>query len=346
LCFGKNFDMKEPGSDLRHIPEVMVQFMEILHPIAFGPLANAWVWMKPRGLDKLLEVASPPVVKKWQDFVEGCLEKRSAVEHELEKNPKPEGEVRKDFFHWLFKAVDPETGKRGYSEHELFAECELLTIAGSDTTSVVMSAAFFYLARRPEVQAKIAQEVKSVFSSYDEIKSGTKIMSCKYLTAFLNEAMRMTPPVAAEPSREVLPGGTTVGDHYFPAGLHVSTGLYCLSYNENVFPEPFKFSPERWIVDETGKGGPSAESVALAENGFCAFSYGTRGCVGKNLAWLEMRLVIAKTLWMYEVRPDPENRLGGGNRNGKPGRQTEDQYQIYDIFVAGRKGPMLQMRKR
>jgi len=84
----------------------------------------------------------------------------------------------------------------------------------------------------------------------------------------------------------------------------------------------------------------------LAENGFCAFSYGTRGCVGKNLAWLEMRLVIAKTLWMYEVRPDPENRLGGGNRNGKPGRQTEDQYQIYDIFVAGRKGPMLQMRKR
>jgi len=34
LCFGKNFDMKEPGSDLRHIPEVMVQFMEILHPVS------------------------------------------------------------------------------------------------------------------------------------------------------------------------------------------------------------------------------------------------------------------------------------------------------------------------
>ena len=209
----------------------------------------------------------------------------------------------------------------------------MLTIAGSDTTSVVLSAAFFYLSRRPDVQAKIAQEVKSIFSSYDEITSGSKIMSCKYLTAFLQEAMRMTPPVAAEPSREVLPGGTTVGDHYFPAGLHLSTGLYCLSYNSNVYPEPFKFRPERWIVDETGKEGSSAESVRLAEDGFCAFSYGTRGCVWKNLAWLE-------------IQADPKSRLGGGDRHGKPGRQTEDQYQIYDIFVSGRKGPMLQMRRR
>jgi cytochrome P450 len=302
--------------------------------------------LKPRGLDKLLAVASPPVIVKWQNFVADCLEKRSKDELEQEKNPKPEGEVRKDFFHWLFKAVDPETGKRGYDLDELYAECELLTIAGSDTTSVVLSAAFFYLARYPEIQAKLAQEVLSTFSSYNEIKGGNTIASCKYLTAFLQEAMRMTPPVAAEPSREVLPGGTTVGDHYIPAGLHVSTGLYCLSYNANIYPEPFKFRPERWIVDESGKEGSSADSVALAENGFCAFSYGTRGCVGKNLAWLEMRLVMAKTLFMYELQADATNKLGGGDVNGKPGRQVEDQYQVYDIFVSNRKGPVIQMKKR
>lgn len=209
-----------------------------------------------------------------------------------------------------------------------------------------MSAAFFYLAKQPGIQAKIAQEVRSTFASYNEIKSGSKLVSCKYLTAFLQEAMRMTPPVAAEPSREVLPGGTSVDNHYFPAGLHVSTGLYCLSYNSNVYPEPFKFRPERWIVDESGKEGSSAESVALAESGFCAFSFGTRGCVGKNLAWLEMRLAVAKTLWMYEVQGVANNNLGGGDRKAQPGRQVEDQYQIYDMFVANRKGPMLQMRKR
>lgn len=299
------------------------------------------MWLKPRGLDCLLAVASPPVVLKWQNFVAECLDKRSKVEQELEKNPKPEGEVRKDFFHWLFKAVDPETGERGYDLDELYAECELLTIAGSDTTSVVLSAAFFYLARNPDIQAKLAQEVLSTFSSYSEIKGGSKISSCKYMTAFLQEAMRMTPPVAAEPGREVLPGGTTVEGHFIPEGFHVSTGLYCLSYNENIYPEPFKFRPERWIAGEA-----SAESLAMAEDAFCAFSFGSRGCVGKNLAWLEMRLVIAKMLWSFEVKADATNKLGGGDLKSMPGRQGEDHYQIYDIFVAGRKGPMVHVKRR
>ena len=60
--------------------------------------------------------------------------------------------------------------------------------------------------------------------------------------------MRTTPPVAAEPSRTVLRGGTTVDGHYIPQAQRVSTGLYCLSYNPDVYPEPSRFRLERWIV--------------------------------------------------------------------------------------------------
>lgn len=171
-------------------------------------------------------------------------------------------------------------------------------------------------------------------------------MSCQYLTAFLEEALRMTPPLSAEPSRAVLKGGTTVDGHYIPEGLHVSTGLYCLSFNKDIYPEPFTFRPERWIVAEDKNDGSSAESVAAARNAFCTFSAGSRGCVGKNLAWLEMRIVIAKTLWMFELRADPTNKLGGGDPQGKPGRQREDEYQTYEMFVSNRKGPIVQLRKR
>jgi len=286
------------------------------------------------------------VAVQWLNFVEKCLADRTEVQKDLELHPKPDNEVRKDFFYWLFRAEDPETGERGYTLNELFGECELLTIAGSDTTSIVLSAAFFYLSRQPSVQSKLATEILSTFSSYDEIKSGSKIMSCKYLTAFLEEAMRMTPPVSAEPARVVLQGGTTVDGHYVPEGLHVSTGLYCLSFNKDVYPEPFTFRPERWIVAEDKDVGSSAESVAAARDAFCAFSYGSRGCVGKNLAWLEMRIVIAKFLWKFEVRADPDNNLGGGNPGGKPGRQRKDQYQTYDVFVSSRKGPVVQLKKR
>lgn len=157
------------------------------------------------------------------------------------------------------------------------------------------------------------------------------------------EAMRMSPPVAAEPGREVLEGGTTVNGNYFPKGTQVSTAFWAMHYNDDFYPEPLKFRPERWIV---GEAGSTTESVALAESAFCAFSAGSRGCVGKNMAWMEMRIVVAKTLWKFEMKQDSANKLGGGSSNAGPGRREEGQYQTYEMFVSNRKGPMVQLKER
>lgn len=281
-------------------------------------------------------------MQNWYDFVDDCLGKRTAKQRELEEKPKPEAEVRKDFFHWLFNAKDPETGT-GYSLPELYAECELLIVAGSDTTAIVLSAAYFYLSRNPDIQERLAREIAATFGSYDEIKAGLKIQSCTYLTALLMEAMRMTPPVAAEPGREVMEGGTTINGNYFPEGTQLSTAFWAMHYNPEYYPEPLQFRPERWIV---GEAGSTTESVALAESAFCAFSAGSRGCVGKNMAWLEMRIVIAKTLWKFEMKQDSVNKLGGGNVNAGPGRHEEGQYQTYEMFVSNRKGPIVQLKER
>ncbi|KAH6622021.1 benzoate 4-monooxygenase cytochrome-like protein P450 [Boeremia exigua] len=342
LCFGKNFNTKEANSTLRNIPEVMVNFMEIMHPLAWSPIGPLYIWLKPRGADRLLAAVTPTVVREWYEFVDECLKTRTAKQKELEEKPIPEAEVRKDFFHWLFGAKDPETGI-GYSLPELFAECELLIFAGADTTAVVLSAALFYLSRNADIQEKLVSEILSTFDNYHDIKAGSKIQSCNYLTAFLMEAMRMSTPVPAEPGREVLEGGTTVNGHYFPKGTQVSTAFWAMHYNKDYYPEPTKFRPERWIV---GQAGSTTESVALAESAFCAFSAGSRGCVGKNMAWLEMRLVIAKTLWKFEMKQDPTNKLGGGSVDAGPGRREEGQYQTYENFLSSRKGPMVQLKKR
>jgi len=280
----------------------------------------------------------------WEAFINRCRTERTLIEQENENLEKPESDVRKDFFHWLWNAVDPETGRRGYDINELYGELELLIIAGSDTTSAVMSAMVFYLARNLDVQAKLTNEVRSTFSKPDDITSGPELQSCKYLRAFIQEVCRMNGPVPAEPARTVLPGGTTVDDHYFPEGLKVSVGLYCLSYNPDIYPEPFKCKPERWIVDE--KDPASAAKVEQAESAFCAFSFGSRGCVGKNLAWLEMSVVMAKLVHRFEVRQDPKSTLGGGSPDGRPGRREVDQFQLYEVFVALRDGPMVQLHHR
>lgn len=280
----------------------------------------------------------PPALLNWEGFVEKCLAERTKIEEQ--QGDKTD---RKDFFHYLYHAIDPETNKQGFPLDELYGECESLIIAGSDTTSIVLSAMFFYLARRPQIQEKLAREVLATFAGSTEIKAGAALHSCKYLHAFIQEALRMTPPVTAEPSREVLEGGTTVDGTHFPAGVNVSVGLYCLSYNEDIFPEPFEFRPERWIA---GEGAASDESVALAESAFCAFSYGSRGCPGKSLAWLEMSILMAKVIYNFEIRPDASNTLGGGNLDGKVGRRNVDHYQTFDAFVSLRDGPMVQFKYR
>ncbi|KAJ8108073.1 hypothetical protein OPT61_g8425 [Boeremia exigua] len=336
LCFGKCFDMKEASN-----PPTLQLFTDMAK-LAWSPIGSLFIWLKPRGIDRLIAATTPAVVQNWHGFVQDCLKKRTAKQLELKQKPIPESEVRKDFFHWLFGAKDPETGTE-YSTSELHAECELLIIAGSDTTSIVLSAAYFYLSRNPRIQERLAQEIQSTFASYDDIKAGPKLQSCTFLTAFLMEAMRMAPPVAAEPGREVLPGGTTVNGHYFPQGTQVSTAFWAMHYNEDYYPEALQFRPERWIE---GEAGSTVESVALAESAFCAFSAGSRGCVGKNMAWMEMRIVISKTLWKFEIKQDPENKLGGGSAGAGPGRCEEGQYQTYEMFVSNRKGPVVQLKER
>jgi hypothetical protein len=95
-----------------------------------------------------------------------------------------------------------------------------------------------------------------------------------------------------------------------------------------------------------GEAGSTEESVALAESAFCAFSTGSRGCVGKNMAWLEMRIVMAKSIWKFEMKQDANNKLGGGSIEGRPGRREEGQYQTYEMFVSNRKGPMIHFKER
>ena len=276
--------------------------------------------------------------------MENCFRDRARLEEELHKSSKPEAEIRKDFFHYLFQAIDPETGKIGYSEKELAGESEMLIIAGSDTTAIALAASLFYLARNLSVQERLAAEIREAFDSIQQIKCGNTLsVDCKYLQAVIKETLRMSPPVPADLAREVLSGGMLVDEKYLPQGVRVSTCPYCLHHNKDYYDQPFEFRPERWMV---GEKGSTEESVTLAASAYSPFSAGPRGCLGKNLAYLEMGLILAKTISLFEIRPGGSNNLGGGDPKSKSGRHSVEQYQLHDVFVAVRDGPMVQLKRR
>ncbi|WPH01613.1 Hypothetical protein R9X50_00446100 [Acrodontium crateriforme] len=251
---------------------------------------------------------------------------------------------RKDFFYHLLNAKDPETGK-GFTTPELWGESNLLIIAGSDTTSTALSAAFFYLTHNPTSLAKLTQEVRSAFNDVEDIRSGPTLAGLHYLRACIDEAMRLSPSVGGVLPRQVLPGGMEIAGHQIPAGTVVGVPHYTIHHNETYYPNPFAYQPERWIADATTN--VSASAVSTAQSAFCPFSIGPRGCIGKGMAYLELTTSLARAVFLYDMRLQPGSHLGEGNPSSlEYGRQRPMEFQLMDSFTSMKDGPLIEFKTR
>lgn len=250
---------------------------------------------------------------------------------------------RKDFFYYLLNAKDPETG-RGFSKDELWGESNLLIIAGSDTTSTALAATFFYLVHNPFAYQKVAKEVREAFSSSDAIVHGPTLNSCVFLRATIDEAMRLSPPVAGALPRQVLPGGLTVDNHFIPEGIDVCVPHYAIHHNPDYYPKPFDYIPERWVRDSASAA--MASHLDDAHSAFCPFSVGPRGCIGKGLAYVELSVALARVLWQFDCRLAPGTTVGEGKPDLEEGRRRTMEYQLKDTFTSVKDGPLVQFRAR
>ena len=94
----------------------------------------------------------------------------------------------------------------------------ILVLAGSETTSITLSGATYLLTSHPDTLAKLTNEVRSAFTSADEINI-TSAGQLPYLRGVLNESLRMFPPVASGLVREVPLGGAQIAGQYVPGGV-------------------------------------------------------------------------------------------------------------------------------
>ena len=266
---------------------------------------------------------------------------------DAEKSEEPTKETRKDFSHYLINAKDPQTGK-GLTNDELHADSSLIISAGSDTTAVTLSSTIFYLLHYPHVLDKLTTDIRSTFSSADQI-DGRATNRVPYLRACVDEALRLSPPVPSHLPREVLPGGQIVDGHYFSPGTIVGTSAYAIHHNVEYYPDPFKYRPERWVVDEKAGGLQAPDVVRVARAAFCPFSLGRRGCIGKNIAYREMEIALGKVLHTYDISlpesPAEREPTGEGVPDHEnPQRRRQEEYQLVEHFIPIRKGPMVQFR--
>ncbi|KAM5362864.1 hypothetical protein ACJZ2D_012313 [Fusarium nematophilum] len=265
------------------------------------------------------------------------MEARKTKEKEMDQRGDQENKV--DLFSKLLAAKDPETGE-GLSDKQLWAESNLMIIAGSDTSSTGIAATFFYLSRNPSAYARVTKEVRSAITTPEDISQGPKLLSCTYLRACILESMRLSPPAGGAMWRQAMPGGLHIAgpqaDLHIPGGCEIGTGIYALHHNEEYYPEPFAFRPERWLPEEVGE-----EAVAKAHAAFDTFSLGPRGCPGKSLAMVEIPFALAAVIRSYDFRK-VESSLGEvGEGKGK----FAGQYQTFWAFTSLKDGPYFQFKR-
>lgn len=121
---------------------------------------------------------------------------------------------------------------------------------------------------------------------------------------------------------------------------------YAIHHNEDYFPEPYTFRPERWLLRSQDPAGVSAEELALQQFAYAPFSVGRASCVGKSLAYPDISIVLARLVWLHEMRLEPGAKLGEGSQGLGRGRERKKEFQTDDNFVAVYNGPMAQFRPR
>jgi benzoate 4-monooxygenase len=226
---------------------------------------------------------------------------RFQVQHRLRNQP-----AQPDLFS-SFPAWPTEKRPDPMEEDELVAECATMLDAGNDTTQTTLVNCIFHLASNPEKQEKLYNALTSALSidkkeRADEIDfyvpKAKQIQDIPYLRAVLEENWRCRPPVARGLPRRTTGQGTTIAGHFIPPGVTVSAPIYALHRNETLFRQPLDFIPERWIPDE-GFGKDEQEAKNLKE--YCIpFSLGPRACIGRNLAYMEVSIVVAALVLNFE----------------------------------------------
>lgn len=153
--------------------------------------------------------------------------------------------------------------------------------------------------KTPEAYQKAVSEVRSAFTKEADISFTSASLKLPYMLARIEEGLRMYPPVPTLLLR-VTPenGPSTVDGHTVPPGINVGVHQLSTHYSPQNFHEPGSFVPERWLpsaVDDHNSPFHNDNRDARQP-----FSVGPRNCIGKNLAFSEMRQILARILWNFD----------------------------------------------
>ncbi|KAF8995462.1 cytochrome P450 [Cyathus striatus] len=229
------------------------------------------------------------------------------------------GKGNKDILSLLVKANSSENASTRLTEEEMLAQMRTILLAGHETSATSMCWVLLEIARYPEVQKRLREEIRSTEQSI-YARGGTDFMATDfdnmpYLSAVLKECMRIHPAVYQNyryaAHDDILPlstpivteSGEKISKLPIPKGMKVILSIAAYNRNKEVFGDDAHiFNPDRWLQENGEKRGPT---LGVYGN-LLTFAGGVRTCIGWRFAILEMQALTIEIINNFELSLTPE----------------------------------------
>ncbi|GAA1971714.1 cytochrome P450 [Amycolatopsis minnesotensis] len=220
-----------------------------------------------------------------------AIERMRAIVLEVIASWRADGSDHGDLLSMLLLARDEETGER-MTDQQTYDEVLTLLTAGIETTALALAWIFHEIARDPEVERRLRDEIDEVLAggplTFEDVPKLT------YTHQVVNEVLRMYPIwiLMRRATEEVELGGVRI-----PAAAEVIISPHALHFDQGSYPDPHRFDPDRWAPDRVGE---------VPKGAFIPFGAGTRQCMGNVFAQTEIVITVATVLADWRLVPVPE----------------------------------------
>ncbi|GBM53404.1 Cytochrome P450 3A41 [Araneus ventricosus] len=195
---------------------------------------------------------------------------------ERRKNP----EVKSmDFLQMMLDHRGNDGTAVGLSDEEIVANSYLFILGGYESTATSLAYTFYLLAKHPEIQDKLYEEIKKA-----EDDSYITVQSLPYLNQMLTESLRLYPPITGFINRECSED-YQVGSITIPKGAVVQAPVWDIHHDPELWPDPWTFDPNRFSPEN---------KASLNSMAYMPFGIGRRNCIAAQFALSEAKLTIFK----------------------------------------------------
>ncbi|RDW60756.1 hypothetical protein BP6252_12139 [Coleophoma cylindrospora] len=230
-----------------------------------------------------------------KDVINEKMAKNAAFSRQKTANRITANTDRLDFLGYVLRHKGTE---KEMSIAEIESTSSVLVLGGSETTATMLSGATYLLLTNRHVLDRLVAEIRGHFANEGDINM-VSVNKLTYELAVLEEAMRFFPPAPLGSMRKLPPQGDTILGHELPGDTVVLATNYAACHSSRNWKDADSFIPERWLDHPDYKDDNKSSSQP--------FSVGPRNCIGRNLAYAEMRVIIARLIWNFDMELSQES---------------------------------------